>query len=207
MEIKNTEQGLIIHGKVLKVGMIKQHRYEPQFYMQVQSPNYGTLKVMVSVGDISKPLREPPFEGDTVEFETKEIKEGWCIVTLHKKFSILESNGTVIQNHIICENKIATIKTLLTELLREKYISEQQYNIITRNLVEESKETSFFQNFSSPLTPQPFSQPSAKTTEIPENQKIPENTEKTLLCPRCKGKKEIHNEPCKFCNGTGGVSL
>ena len=191
--LKKQSNSIIFSGKVLKVGNPKEYLYGgPKFYMKVLTEKQGTIKVMVSIGNISNPVRELPFVGDDIECSTNYIKDGWANVTLKDKYNIISSGGQEYHNKVICENKIDTIINLLKELKAENYINEDKYTKILEVIREEvvgediSHSHSHHQD-TLPSTPKP-------SRSIPKS-------DFDLICPKCNGKG------CKFCNNTGGVSL
>lgn len=206
MEQKN----IVIRGRVTKVAKPKEYNFGPKFFMEVVNAS-GVYKTMVAIGSMEQPVREIPLTGDTVEFSTKKIDaSGWASCTLKQSFAIINKDGQVIQNRIVCENKVQIVQNMLKELLDEHYIDENIYNGITHILlrrVVDGQENSFNEESSShhlSMTSTTLSPP--KTVETPKTVASQKNTDFSMPCSKCVDGK-INGKTCTFCNGTGGISI
>jgi len=210
MENNNTNNngnGLTIRGRVVKTGQPKMYQYGPKFYMQIRKDDGETVKCMVAIGDLNNPVREVPFRGDMVEFTTQQVNDnGWASVTLKRSFKILSNDGELVQNKIICENKVQTITNLLGELLTERYINEKVYNHVCDLLSRKgcSEEVNFSDDFSSHHHSLSTTSPPTETVEKTVETK---DDSFTLPCQKCDGTGKINGKTCSLCKGTGGVSL
>lgn len=205
MENKNGS-GITVRGRVTRVGKPKMYRFGPKFYMKVKTDAGEDVKAMVAIGNLDDPVRETPFENDVVEFTTQKINDdGWASVTLKREFKIINTDGKVVHNKIICENKVQTITNLLGELVAEEYINEKTYkqvcDLLSRRRVDEVECINFSSNNTS--TSSTLSPPTQETTQETK----PKNDGFSLPCTKCDGTGKINGKTCPLCKGSGGVSL
>lgn len=216
MEQKNEIKGVLVLGKVSKVAKPKMYIYGPKFFMEVDSKQHGTVKVMVSIESLDNPTRQSPFKGDTVEFTGKEIKNGWINVTPKYHYAIIDDAGKQVINREICNNKVKILKTHINDLREQNYITEKLYQKFYNLFIEVEGHGGVFDTTNIvhiPSTSSPpitIKNPKLDVKSHPESYVKPHFSTKkdfSLPCPRCGGTGKINGKICRFCKGKAGTSL